>query len=205
MWSGRERWTLKTYKKLEKRLISHENSRFSWSEWRDSFAFFSPCGEENKGVAAVEPGSDQLSTGQLNLDVRVSDSKEIRRNGIKPFLRIGPSGETRTRGILLPKQARYQLRYTRKWKYYDKKLSKQARFLLRCPAVTSPGEAGLCPADRCHSLGSLTPPPAAVASLPNCATPGSQGGIIHEDGKKSNRKIEKKEISSAKVSWHRAA
>ena len=25
----------------------------------------------------------------------------------------GPSGETRTRGILLPKQARYQLRYTR--------------------------------------------------------------------------------------------
>ena len=25
---------------------------------------------------------------------------------------IGPSGETRTRGILLPKQARYQLRYT---------------------------------------------------------------------------------------------
>ena len=29
--------------------------------------------------------------------------------------RYGPSGETRTRGILLPKQARYQLRYT--WKY----------------------------------------------------------------------------------------
>ena len=26
---------------------------------------------------------------------------------------FGPSGETRTRGILLPKQARYQLRYTR--------------------------------------------------------------------------------------------
>ena len=25
---------------------------------------------------------------------------------------LGPSGETRTRGILLPKQARYQLRYT---------------------------------------------------------------------------------------------
>ena len=27
----------------------------------------------------------------------------------------GPSGETRTPGILLPKQARYQLRYTRLW------------------------------------------------------------------------------------------
>ncbi len=26
--------------------------------------------------------------------------------------------------------------------------------------------------DRGHSLGSLIPPPAAVASLPNCATPG---------------------------------
>ena len=30
----------------------------------------------------------------------------------------GPSGETRTRGILLPKQARYQLRYTRILKMY---------------------------------------------------------------------------------------
>ena len=30
----------------------------------------------------------------------------------KPFPVFGPSGETRTRGILLPKQARYQLRYT---------------------------------------------------------------------------------------------
>ena len=28
---------------------------------------------------------------------------------------FGPSGETRTPGILLPKQARYQLRYTRLW------------------------------------------------------------------------------------------
>ena len=28
---------------------------------------------------------------------------------------VGPSGETRTPGILLPKQARYQLRYTRIW------------------------------------------------------------------------------------------
>ena len=33
-----------------------------------------------------------------------------------PLFVIGPSGETRTRGILLPKQARYQLRYTRLYK-----------------------------------------------------------------------------------------
>ena len=32
---------------------------------------------------------------------------------IQSLLRRGPSGETRTPGILLPKQARYQLRYTR--------------------------------------------------------------------------------------------
>ena len=32
-----------------------------------------------------------------------------------PVTLYGPSGETRTPGILLPKQARYQLRYTRLW------------------------------------------------------------------------------------------
>ena len=36
MWSGHERRTLKMHKKLEKRLISCENSRFCWSEWGDS-------------------------------------------------------------------------------------------------------------------------------------------------------------------------
>ena len=36
MWSGYERRTVKTHKKLEKRLISCENSRFYWSEWGDS-------------------------------------------------------------------------------------------------------------------------------------------------------------------------
>ena len=35
------------------------------------------------------------------------------------FWTFGPSGETRTRGILLPKQARYQLRYT--WIYANMK------------------------------------------------------------------------------------
>ena len=36
MWSGHERRTLKMHKKLEKQLISCENSRFCWSEWGDS-------------------------------------------------------------------------------------------------------------------------------------------------------------------------
>ena len=39
-------------------------------------------------------------------------------------------------------------------------------FLLRCPAKTAPNEAGLFSADRCHSLGSLLPPLAALPSLP---------------------------------------
>ena len=41
-----------------------------------------------------------------------------------------------------------------------------AAILLRCPAVTSLDGASSCPADRGHSLGFLSPPPAAVASLP---------------------------------------
>ena len=39
-------------------------------------------------------------------------------------------------------------------------------FLLRCPADAAPDKAGLHHADRCHSLGSLDPPQAALASLP---------------------------------------
>ena len=47
---------------------------------------------------------------------------------------------------------------------------KQARVLLRCPKFL----LAVCSRnfDRCHSLGALFPPPAVVASLPNCATPG---------------------------------
>ena len=45
MWSGRGLRTQKLYKKLEKRLVSCENSRFYWSEWGDS---------ANQGVAAIE-------------------------------------------------------------------------------------------------------------------------------------------------------
>ena len=39
-----------------------------------------------------------------------TEKSRLRTSG---FWTFGPSGETRTRGILLPKQARYQLRYTR--------------------------------------------------------------------------------------------
>ena len=39
--------------------------------------------------------------------------ENTKRTALKgQFSLRGPSGETRTRGILLPKQARYQLRYT---------------------------------------------------------------------------------------------
>ena len=39
--------------------------------------------------------------------------------------------------------------------------------LLRCPAGAASVEAVLRLADRCHSLGSLLPPPAALPSLPS--------------------------------------
>jgi len=48
----------------------------------------------------------------------------------------------------------------------DRPAAYGAAALLRCPAVAAPGEAGLHPADRCHSLGSLFLPPAALPSLP---------------------------------------
>ena len=48
------------------------------------------------------------------MTTKVSCSPYETKNQIpqKRNLVFGPSGETRTRGILLPKQARYQLRYT---------------------------------------------------------------------------------------------
>ena len=52
-------------------------------------------------------------------------------------------------------------------KHHSKELHLfETALLLRCPADAAPDKAGLHPADRCHSLGSLFPPPAAVASLP---------------------------------------
>ena len=42
----------------------------------------------------------------------------------------------------------------------------RTKLLLRCPAAVTPDKAGLLPADRCHSLRSLLPPPAALPSLP---------------------------------------
>ena len=85
----------------------------------------------------------------------------------------GPSGETRTRGILLPKQARYQLRYTRKLKHdFADASCSQSRRASCCGARNFSFADRSQNFDRCHSLGSLIPPPAAVASLPNCATTG---------------------------------
>ena len=83
------------------------------------------------------PSSRQRSTVHRTVEFRFSslalNSKN--GNGRKPFPFFGPSGETRTRGILLPKQARYQLRYT--WMYLFKLLKSRrasccgARYLPR--------------------------------------------------------------------------
>ena len=57
------------------------------------------------------------------------------------------------------------------------------------PGIFVGDEAPSSSADHGHSLSSLFPPPAAVASLPNCATPGYQLHIIHEEFGKSNLKL----------------
>ena len=60
-------------------------------------------------------GIEQVSTGQLYLNVRISIEKK-RRKSKHSFLFSGPSGEIRTPGILNPNQAPYQLGHTRKYK-----------------------------------------------------------------------------------------
>ena len=50
-----------------------------------------------------EAVSQQGSTGALHLIVRVSHSKDKSRESKRSFGFYGPSGETRTRGILVPK------------------------------------------------------------------------------------------------------
>ena len=66
--------------------------------------------------------------------------------------RYGPSGETRTRGILLPKQARYQLRYTWIYRY---SIIKSGALPVVVPGIFVGDEAPSSSADHGHSLGSL--------------------------------------------------
>ena len=72
-----------------------------------------------------------------------------------------------------------------------------AGILLRYPAKTSPDKAGLFSADRCHSLGSLLPPPAALPSFPGispavrfraaCKKAGAQTGVCFFGAGNRNR------------------
>ena len=74
MWSGHERWTPKTYKKLEKRLISCENSRFYWSEWGDS------------NSRHLEPKSSALPTGP-HPDMKLENFREVVKHVVKSHFR----------------------------------------------------------------------------------------------------------------------
>ena len=64
-------------------------------------------------ATSVCTGGSNMPPAYCDLIFRVSHSKDKSRESKCSFGFFGPSGETRTRGILLPKQARYQLRYTR--------------------------------------------------------------------------------------------
>ncbi len=80
-----------------------------WSEWRDSFAS-APIGADR----GSPPSSwRRQRSSALHLIVRVSHSKDKSRESKCSFGFYGPSGETRTRGILVPNQAPYQLGHTR--------------------------------------------------------------------------------------------
>ena len=88
--------------------------------------------------------------------------------------KVGPSGETRTPGILLPKQARYQLRYTRLWNCFICGLScGLGRFLTNNFVELVPA-SGSVPAGCGLRLFPSWMRPACSQSkrATNCATPG---------------------------------
>ena len=75
---------------------------------RDSFAFFFPHGKKNKGVAAVETGGKQQSTGLLHLIVRVPfcrKYKKIRYQKVSDL--FGTPKGTRTPDLLIRSQSLY--------------------------------------------------------------------------------------------------
>ena len=89
-----------------------------WSEWRDSNS--RPCragdGRAVRRMAPLAPGCAGTARGCRGGRGSFV-SRIIRSPGdCRPRDSFGPSGETRTRGLLLPKQAPYQLGYTRSQK-----------------------------------------------------------------------------------------
>ena len=57
---------------------------------------------------------------------------------------------------------------------------------LRCPAKSSPDKSGSLSADRCHSFGSLLPPPAALPSFPGISPSVRFGSTKKDDPKGSS-------------------
>ena len=51
---------------------------------------------------------------ELEISLKLNAKDKNRQASCRSLSVFGPSGATRTPGILLPKQARYQLRYTRR-------------------------------------------------------------------------------------------
>ena len=102
----------------------------------------------------------------------------------------GPSGETRTPGILLPKQARYQLRYTRLWNCFICGLScGLGRFL-------TTGFAEMVPASGSVSAGcgvGLFPSwmggiRSQITCATNCATPG-YSVFLHDTMRRKKKQV----------------
>ena len=77
MWSGHERWTLKMRKKLEKRLISFENSRFTMKYIdnndmvSNSFIWFHSKNETIKREVKLSFGTETILIGLINWNLSV--------------------------------------------------------------------------------------------------------------------------------------
>ena len=132
--------------------------RLLWSEWRDS----------NSRHPGPKPGA--LPTGP-HPDMKLKENA-----------RCGQICGQENSTTVLPN---FQRKYLRD--FVDKQgsmqhLEQSNRFGVPAPkagalpvvvsGIFLAGSAASSSADRCHSLGSLYPPPAAVVSLPNRATPG---------------------------------
>ena len=133
--------------------------------------------------------SDCVPWRWIHWPVLPSKNEKIRQS-LNLWRIFGPSGETRTPGILLPKQARYQLRYTRLWNCFICGLScGLGRFL-------TTGFAEMVPASGSVSAGyvvGLFPSwmggiRSQITCATNCATPG-YSVFLHDTMRRKKKQV----------------
>ena len=139
-----------------------------WSKWRDSFA---------SALFGADSGSPpyfwrRQRSSALHLIIRASLYENRKAQNLhKQILDFWSKWRDSNSRHPAPKAGALPTALHLDIRQYEK--STQSRRASRCGARKNHRAcADLDFFDRCHSLGSLYPPLAAVASLPNCATPG---------------------------------